>query len=570
MPKDILNYNRHEYNDEDELPGEDLLEYEENPDYVAEEVIIHKDSINIEQAKENFNDFSPTIPTNTGMSIDHLFKKEEIISDCNNLPINEELTDLNSLAKVKELNAIPIEKSSLFEKDFTLMFLSDNKRNSNTQSHKSFSQSHNQSQDFSFDNHKNSHVHVNVNLPQNFQNDGNFNNFNNHAHNFNNNNFKNAEQNLFNNFDDIFVSNPNKMNGGNFNNTKNSNNPNNSKYSNLNPESEIQLNLNSDFEAKRRNMQGVNMNPNMNMGMNMNPNMGMNPNMSMGMNKNPNMNPKMNMGMNNSGMNPMGMNAMNMNPMNMNMNMGGIKSPQQMLMQPFLLPFPNMNPQFEPNMNPMNMNAMNMNMNGMNPNSNSNANFDNEEEDMTNLLENPVNIVQKNITKRGWFLMAEKDKIMGNFNSIDLLSFLDEKFRSGFKFEGMWLTDYDTDIYFTPTNLYEILKENLPKIIDQIKNKKKNMNMGNMNMMPNMMPKVPMRIGNMPFPDPIMPPMNMMPPFDPRMNFNKNNMDRSTTPPMNMNINLQVVKNSINLNNIMLPPHMNNNNFGMPVPDFII
>jgi hypothetical protein len=124
-----------------------------------------------------------------------------------------------------------------------------------------------------------------------------------------------------------------------------------------------------------------------------------------------------------------------------------------------------------------------------------------------------------------------------------------KKFKSGSKFEGMWLTDYDTDIYFTPTNLYEILKENLPKIIENMKNKKIKNNIANIgnihNIMPNMMPKMPIRIGNMPFPEPILPPMNMMPPFDPRMNFNKGNMERSTTPPLNMNINLQVVNTYI-------------------------
>lgn len=95
-----------------------------------------------------------------------------------------------------------------------------------------------------------------------------------------------------------------------------------------------------------------------------------------------------------------------------------------------------------------------------------------EEEDMPNLLENPIYIVQKNMAKRGWFLMSENNKIIGNFNSLDLLKYLEERRReeqeSGIK-DTTFITDYDSDIYFTPSNLYEILRENLPKILKKIK-----------------------------------------------------------------------------------------------------
>jgi hypothetical protein len=189
-----------------------------------------------------------------------------------------------------------------------------------------------------------------------------------------------------------------------------------------------------------------------------------------------------------------------------------------------------------------------------------------QEEEMTNLLENPNNIVQKNLNKRGWFLMADKDKILGNFNSIDLLTFLEEKIKSNYKFDNIWITDYDTDIYFTPSNLYEVLKENIPKIFESFKNKK---NKGGNHMIP-----VPKINNNMIPVNKIVAPQNMMPNrmrndnviplphfmnsgFDPRYNFNNRNFE----PPQMMNINLQVVKNNINFNNYTVSGQDGNNNF---------
>ena len=76
--------------------------------------------------------------------------------------------------------------------------------------------------------------------------------------------------------------------------------------------------------------------------------------------------------------------------------------------------------------------------------------------------------------------MAGDNKILGNFNSIDLLGFLEKKIKDGSKFENVWITDYETDIYFTPTNLYEILKENVPKIMESLQNSGKRKNVNNM------------------------------------------------------------------------------------------
>jgi hypothetical protein len=217
--------------------------------------------------------------------------------------------------------------------------------------------------------------------------------------------------------------------------------------------------------------------------------------------------------------------------------------------------------------------------------------------DPTMFLENPSSIIQKNLVQRGWFLMSENNKILGNFNSLDLLIYLDEEFEAEADMSKVWITDYETDIYFTPSNLYEALKDTVPKLMENIKPKKPQQNMPfgippqqgypPMNKMPYnpyMMPMNPKMTkgmpvgmpgnnshGNGPYPN-AMPPMdrNMMmrnpiddrmlnrPPMNnqhfqmhgPMMNAGHKSMSNQNMPHVNMNINLQFVKNDINLNNI--------------------
>jgi hypothetical protein len=214
-----------------------------------------------------------------------------------------------------------------------------------------------------------------------------------------------------------------------------------------------------------------------------------------------------------------------------------------------------------------------------------NQNFPPKEDfDPTSFLENPSTIIQKNLVQRGWFLMSENNKILGNFNSLDLLIWLDEEFEAESDMSKVWITDYETDIYFTPSNLYEALKDTVPKLIENIKSKKHGMGpprqdslpMNKMPFTPNMMPMNPKMMKNMPIGmNNRMPPMGMMPmpmmrnPNDdrinrpmmnnpmlnpmmnPMMNNSNKSMSSQNMPPVNMNINLQFVKNDINLNNIM-------------------
>lgn len=78
-------------------------------------------------------------------------------------------------------------------------------------------------------------------------------------------------------------------------------------------------------------------------------------------------------------------------------------------------------------------------------------------------LENPALIVKKNFIEPNWFLMKD-NKILGNYNSEELYYFLGEKIREGEKFENVCISDYHTDLVFQPKNLYEILKDKVPKL----------------------------------------------------------------------------------------------------------
>lgn len=172
---------------------------------------------------------------------------------------------------------------------------------------------------------------------------------------------------------------------------------------------------------------------------------------------------------------------------------------------PFLQPFPMPTPLNYPmnTMNPMPQMGMNMNIN---PNIMPPYLFedeDDEEEDpmMNNFndnfqrynptlfLENPALIVKKNLIDSNWFVM-KGNKILGNYNSEQLLFFLGEQIRQQNKFDGISITDYHTDVFFKPNNLFDILRKNVPKLKKKyIQNKMQTMMMNmptmNNNMMPN-------------------------------------------------------------------------------------
>ena len=78
-------------------------------------------------------------------------------------------------------------------------------------------------------------------------------------------------------------------------------------------------------------------------------------------------------------------------------------------------------------------------------------------------LEKPALIVKKNLIDKHWFLMRN-NKVVYNFNSVELLIYLGEQIRLGNKFENMSISDYQTDLFFKPSNLFDILRKNVPKL----------------------------------------------------------------------------------------------------------
>ena len=183
-----------------------------------------------------------------------------------------------------------------------------------------------------------------------------------------------------------------------------------------------------------------------------------------------------------------------------------IQNLQNQMMNGFYGNIPNnnqRNPMINMNMN-MNFSLNNNNNNSKNiENKNNNINNDeNEEEDPmmndfttdnkyynpTVFLENPALIVKKNLIEKNWFLMRD-GKILGNYNSEELLFLLDEKIKEGNSFNNISISDYQTDVVFQPKILYEILKEHVSKIkkkyleskfLNQVNNSNNNSNINSM------------------------------------------------------------------------------------------
>ena len=79
------------------------------------------------------------------------------------------------------------------------------------------------------------------------------------------------------------------------------------------------------------------------------------------------------------------------------------------------------------------------------------------------LMENTALIVKKNLVEKKWFLMRG-EKILGNYNSEQLLYFLTSQIQQGNKFEDMSINDHTTDLHFKPSMLYDILNKYVPKL----------------------------------------------------------------------------------------------------------
>ena len=73
-------------------------------------------------------------------------------------------------------------------------------------------------------------------------------------------------------------------------------------------------------------------------------------------------------------------------------------------------------------------------------------------------LENPTLILTKNLQKKNWLVLNNDNSVIHNFNSEELLNFLEEKKSNGKSLEDFTINDYDTDVVFPAKVIYENLR----------------------------------------------------------------------------------------------------------------
>lgn len=230
-------------------------------------------------------------------------------------------------------------------------------------------------------------------------------------------------------------------------------------------------------------------------------------------------------------------------------------------------------------------------------NKNTNFNISNSESQKEksimhqNFLENPITVVEKNLVKKGWAIMDEKNTPSKFLNSIELQNYLESEKRKNNLNKLNFICDYESDMYFKPADLLEELEETMPNLLENLKAKNqqpKNQTVSPLNQDMRLLgipivnpiaiqsmekenpafkvPGMPINLNPMMVDQRIIN-MNMMPPFPHMSNlpsFRTNNLiginninNNFNGQSVNMNINLQFVNNDIKLNNIMLGNNTN-------------
>jgi len=85
----------------------------------------------------------------------------------------------------------------------------------------------------------------------------------------------------------------------------------------------------------------------------------------------------------------------------------------------------------------------------------------------SNNLENPIHIIMKNVSAKGWRITGN-DNVINLFNSFELLTFLENEIKEGRNINTYCINDVEIDVLFIPNFLYECLKENLPMMRDKL------------------------------------------------------------------------------------------------------
>ena len=74
-------------------------------------------------------------------------------------------------------------------------------------------------------------------------------------------------------------------------------------------------------------------------------------------------------------------------------------------------------------------------------------------------LENPTLFITKNSDKKNWLVLNTNNSVIQNFNSKDLLNFLEEKEKNNISLDEFTINDFDIDVVFPAKEIYENLKK---------------------------------------------------------------------------------------------------------------
>ena len=89
---------------------------------------------------------------------------------------------------------------------------------------------------------------------------------------------------------------------------------------------------------------------------------------------------------------------------------------------------------------------------------NNNVDNSNKYVNPADYLENPSLILKKNLTKKNWLVLNKDNSIIHNFNSEELLKYLEDKIKNDVSLEEFTINDYDTDVVFPAKVIFENLK----------------------------------------------------------------------------------------------------------------
>ena len=74
-------------------------------------------------------------------------------------------------------------------------------------------------------------------------------------------------------------------------------------------------------------------------------------------------------------------------------------------------------------------------------------------------LNNPTLFIIKNTDRKNWLVLNTNNSIIRNFNSKELLDFLEEKVKNNMPLDEFTINDFDIDVVFPAKEIYEILKK---------------------------------------------------------------------------------------------------------------